>query len=126
MSSKFERDLIAFSKRVKADHSKAIAKVGLEFARRVILKTPVDTGRARANWQATIGAPAGGPLTAVDPSGRTAIAKAVQAWGRPPENPVLWLTNNLDYVAGLERGRSRQAPAGMVAVSLAEMQSLFR
>ena len=30
--------------------ARVIRTVGLEFIRRVILKTPVDTGRARAGW----------------------------------------------------------------------------
>ena len=97
-------------------------KIALEMFRRVILRTPVDTGRARGNWQTTIGAPAIGTVDAKDPSGRAAIAKATAVgltW-RARTGASILLTNNLPYIERLEHGYSKQAPSGMVAITVAE------
>jgi len=97
-------------------------KIALEMFRRVILRTPVDTGRARGNWQSTVGAPAFGTLEETDKSGRAAIARATTAclaWKTVSGASIL-LTNNLPYIERLEHGHSKQAPAGMVAVTVAE------
>jgi len=97
-------------------------KIALEMFRRVILRTPVDTGRARGNWQTTIGAPAIGTVDAKDPSGCAAIAKATAVgltW-RARTGASILLTNNLPYIERLEHGYSKQAPSGMVAITVAE------
>lgn len=97
-------------------------KIALEMFRRAILRTPVDTGRARGNWQTTIGAPAIGTLKETDPSGRKAIANATTVgltW-RARTGASILLTNNLPYIERLEHGYSKQAPAGMVAITVAE------
>lgn len=97
-------------------------KIALEMFRRVILRTPVATGLARGNWQSTIGAPAFGTLKDTDPSGRAAVARATTvclAWKATSGASIL-LTNNLPYAQALEHGHSKQAPAGMVAITVAE------
>lgn len=102
-------------------------KIALEMFRRVILRTPVATGLARGNWQSTIGAPAFGALKDTDPSGRAAVARATTAclaWKAMSGASIL-LTNNLPYIERLEHGHSKhgyskQAPAGMVAITVAE------
>ena len=102
-------------------------KIALEMFRRVILRTPVDTGRARGNWQTTIGAPAFGTLDETDKSGRAAIARATTvclAW-KAVSGAWIFLANNLPYIQTLEHGRvgnrgSKQAPSGMVAITVAE------
>lgn len=97
-------------------------KIALEMFRRVILRTPVATGRARGNWPCTIGAPAIGELGTKDPSGRATIANATAvglAW-RARTGASILITNNLPYIERLEHGYSKQAPAGMVAVTVAE------
>lgn len=97
-------------------------KIALEMFRRVILRTPVDTGRARGNWQTTVGAPAFGTLDETDKSGRAAIARATTvclAW-KAVSGAWIFLANNLPYIERLEHGYSKQAPSGMVAITVAE------
>ncbi|HNU27153.1 MAG TPA: hypothetical protein PKJ38_13680 [Planctomycetota bacterium] len=99
-------------------------KIALEMFRRVILRTPVDTGRARGNWQTTVGAPAIGELGTRHnaKTGGAPIARAItvgQAWKATTGASIL-LTNNLPYIERLEHGYSKQAPAGMVAITVAE------
>lgn len=92
---------------------------------RVILRTPVDTGRARANWQCTMGSPADGVLEAEDKSGAEAMARARDvSVGIGTDDRSIFLTNNLLYIEALENGHSGQAPQGMVAITVAEFEGL--
>ena len=90
------------------------------------MKTPVDTGRARGNWQTTIGKPATGNVDAEDKGGGATIAKvagAVQGWDGMGD---AFLSNNLPYINRLENGYSGQAPSGMVRVTMTEFSGVVR
>jgi len=110
-------------------------KVALELFRRVILKTPVDTGRARANWQVTIGAIASGTVEIDDKRGTATIGKATAASRGFKAGDTIYLTNNLPYIMRLEEGGypdgpmivdgfSRKAPNGMVALTVQEFAAV--
>jgi uncharacterized protein CbrC (UPF0167 family) len=81
-------------------------------------KTPVDTGWARANWIPNIGgqfsdSPVGQRIKgSIDvATQQTAIAKiATQFRVGPP----IHITNNVPYIQKLNKGTSKQAPAGYV------------
>lgn len=97
-------------------------KLLLDITTGVILNTPVDTGRARGNWFASVGSPARGTTDRVDPTGAQAIAAAQSAIVRGPGN-VWYLTNNLPYIARLEYdGYSSKAPQGMVRLTLQNLR----
>ncbi len=104
----------------------ATVKLGLQALRGVVNKTPVDTGRARANWNVALGQPSNETTDATDPGGQQTLAKgegtilSVKPFGQ------IWLSNNLPYARPLEDGHSGQAPNGMVAVTVTEIQSQFR
>lgn len=141
-----------------------VRKAALEALRRVVKRTPVLKGRARANWQLTIGAPAEGEVTRLDADGATTIAAGTATLGAlaqaaPNSYPVVWITNNLPYILVLEEGGyppnpekgtymperrtrsgrrvkahyeirsaggySKQAPRGMVAVTVEELLQQF-
>ena len=112
------------------------AKIGLQALRGVVNKTPVDTGRARGNWQASLGSPVASTTNAKDPSGEAPLASSAQTSTYSREAPTvlsvppfgtIWLSNNLPYIQRLESGTwSGQAPHGMVAVTVAEIESQFR
>jgi hypothetical protein len=106
-------------------------KVALELFRRVIYKTPVDTGRARANWQVSIGSAASGTVEIDDTNGSATMRQATADSRGFRAGDVIYLTNNLPYIMKLEEGGypdgpktvggfSRQAPAGMVALTVQE------
>jgi len=97
----------------------------LDMTRRVIFSTPVKTGRARGNWQATINNPATGPVTGVDTAGNSTLAEAAPITEVAPGN-VYYLTNNLPYAERLEFGWSQQAPSGMVRITLSELDRSIR
>jgi len=104
-------------------------RTALDLMNRIVLKTPVDTGRARGNWQLTQRSPAEDmvPETSAKVSSSetppSAILKeAEQTASGAQLGDDIWISNNLPYIEALEEGHSQQAPHGMVALSLAEAE----
>jgi hypothetical protein len=104
----------------KEDLVKFIRSVCLETFKRVVQRTPVDTGRARGNWQVEINAPAAGTIEADQWASVFERGDAMLA-SIPPFS-VVHITNNVEYVFYLEYvRRSKQAPNGFVEITLQEM-----
>lgn len=109
-------------------------QVALAADRAVVVATPVLTGRARANWQATLGAPAVGTVSdgavgarrAGTVAGPTAAAANVIALYKGGPSAAIFLTNNLPYIVPLNNGHSKQAPAGFVEKALNAVQVAAR
>ncbi|WP_212525853.1 HK97 gp10 family phage protein [Actibacterium sp. MT2.3-13A] len=99
--------------------------IALEALRRIVNRTPVDTGRARGNWFVSIGGGGVEVTTDVDPAGGVTVTRGGEriAYYEEVEGfPVITIYNNLPYIERLEDGYSKQAPGGMVAVTVAELQ----
>ena len=120
----FEDDLRNFEGKTERKMTQIGRKVALELFKRVIYKTPVDTGRARSNWQVTIGTTASGTVEIDDKSGAATMGKAVADSRGFKAGDTIYLTNNLPYIRRLEEGWSRQAPAGMVALTVQEFAAV--
>ena len=123
----FEAALLRLAEReipaAVAEASRGLARDVLEG---VVLRTPVRSGRARANWQVGLARPPEGVLEAADPDGRTAIAGGAATIARARPFETIWITNNLPYIGALEHGSSKQAPRGMVAATLAALAARRR
>jgi hypothetical protein len=125
--STFALQLSEFARKAGRNADLVVQKVAVDILARVVRRSPVDTGRFRSNWQVTIGAPATGTLPTEDKSGNVAIAAGQQALASFQVGPAVFITNNLPYGPRLEyEGWSKQAPAGMVRVTVAEYESLIR
>lgn len=81
-------------------------------------------GRFRGNWQFSIDSPADGELDAVDPSGNSAVAALKAQVSGLTIGQTAYIVNNLPYAIPLEYGHSKQAPHGMVRVTLANFQRI--
>jgi hypothetical protein len=112
--SVFNRLMIDSFSIIKDDLVTLQKRIVLEVLRRVVLRTPVDTGRARGNWQIEVGS---------IPKGETGkLAKGEDAEAAS----IGWIANNLEYVVFLEDGSSGQAEAGMLEITLLEVSETFR
>ncbi len=121
----FSLDLAAFADKAKGRVDDVVRQVALGVFKGVVLRTPVRTGRARANWTLTIGTPSAITRAVVDATGAKTIAEAQQAlaaWRSINGGGLarIWITNSLPYILRLEHGWSDRAPNGMVAVTVAE------
>ena len=103
----------------------AVRAIALEALKRIVLKTPVNTGRARGNWQVEIGSAGTQVLDVEDESGDETIAAGAATLERYRTQigfPAIVLFNNLSYILKLENGFSKRAPRGMVGITLSELQ----
>lgn len=115
-------DLAAFSKKTEAAGEKVFRGSALEILSTGIKRTPVLSGRLRGNWFTKIN-----KIDGSSSDGRSAnksISNAVIETGKAKLTDVIYMVNNLPYAAEIERGSSKQAPAGMIRVTILEWKRL--
>lgn len=119
----FSDDVQGFAAKAGKSVDETMRAIALELFSSTIKDTPVDTGRARGNWQTTIGAPATGE---VDRLGEGDAVKEVSATVADfSGGKVIYLSNNLPYIYRLEYdGWSDQAPGGMLRKNVARIQQI--
>lgn len=123
-------ELRDFSKRIKViantvseNADQLTRKVALAVDATVVMATPVDTGRARSNWQVALDAPASGVIDAYSPgteqstagpNARAALDQGKDVIGQYRKGNEIHITNNLPYIGKLNEGHSAQAGANFV------------
>lgn len=119
----FARRMRNIGTKVQHNSDALVRKVAIAIDSAVVLATPVDTGRARSNWQVEINAPAAGAIDAHYPGkeGSTQGQNAQKALDLGREKideyktgSTIHITNNLPYIGRLNDGYSAQAPVGFV------------
>ncbi len=133
----FAREISAFGVKTKEQMNFFVFTICMDITNGVVLKTPVDSGRARANWFPSLDAPSNAVSTRTDATGGTSIV-AAQGIAKEAAGRVFYLSNNLPYIRHLEYGLygtppgsangpktvggfSKQAPAGMVRTTINEV-----
>jgi len=124
----FNISLSQFADRVPEESLKIQKRVVLDLLRRIVFRTPVDTGRARGNWQVR-SAVTSSEADAKDTAGGATVAAGVSSLSaiKLPFG-VIYVFNNVNYIRYLEGGSSKQTnnlPGGIVAISVAEVESQF-
>lgn len=152
MAGSFSISLAQFAIKSEKQAVVACQKIAMEAFKRVIEKSPVGDpskwdagfvaagtklgwfdknyvgGRFRANWGVSIGSPFQGTnedhdKTPVGNRGGKTIADAEWKGAAWNGRGSIYLNNNVPYSVVLERGHSKQAPSGMVRLTVAEMQN---
>jgi hypothetical protein len=118
----FDGDIKRFSKRVGIAMDMAVRKIAFDAFAMVTMKTPVETGRAKGNWN----------ISVKEPNKSINENATSTAQGRPATNPMnlkkgdgvkpIYITNSLNYIYALEHGSSKKAPKGMVKVTMNELR----
>lgn len=96
----------------------------LEVFKRLVLRSPVDTGRFLANWQTGVNETPDGMLDAFDKTGGPTISNNDGTIAMARIGDSLFIVNNLPYAKKLEDGHSQRAPQGMVAITVAEWDGI--
>ena len=132
------RKLRVLAKAVPENANVMVRTVALAIDQALILSTPVDTGRARGNWQVSIGAPLDGEVQGLNllPSkhkGKKASALIEAATGgdtgtfaikaalestKDFKGGTIYIVNNLPYIVPLNEGHSKQAPEMFVQLAI--------
>lgn len=131
----FSQDISKFVQRTRMSSDIVLRKLAFVAWTGVVLKSPVDTGRFRANWNlaldrvdlSVVDAPAsptteGSPLSA-DEAQRVGATLRDARFGM-----VIYISNNLPYAEALENGSSPQAPGpgAIVGRTFEELRSYVR
>lgn len=128
----FSFQLREFADATKRNLRQTVQGVSLELATRIVMKSPVDTGRFRGQWRVSVGQPDTRTDAPFDkqPLGSPPSAALFADWqdelGAVTFRSNVWITNSLPYARRLEyEGWSKQAPSGMVRVSVAEYAEII-
>ena len=118
--SNFSKSIKEFSDKFGEDLSTVIKKASFGIFRDTILATPVDTGRASQSWNIMKnGIDPTVPVKGTYPA-RSAIEilSDVSKLGKIKDDDKIYISSSLSYIEPLERGHSRQAPSGMLTISV--------
>lgn len=93
----------------------------LRIATAVVMRSPVDTGRFRSNWQYGTDGINTTVTEDTDMEGTGTVGRIGGLLNSWSAGQMIYLTNSLPYAKRLEYGHShKQAPGGMVRVTVAE------
>lgn len=121
------------AEQVREQVRRKIVRYGATLQQELVLATPILTGQAKANWQATVGTVGGsfigafgptsdprdlahGPPQTVDFAAYAAQAQSIIAGYEVGQ--VLYIFSNLPYIEKLNSGGSRQAAPGFVETAI--------
>ncbi len=119
----FKGDVDRFVLKAKFRSDLLVRKVVLDVTSELVKLSPVDTGMFRANW--FVGASLPTDTSQIpDKTGASSIARAASMAAMLKAGGTTWIVNNLAYAIPLEYGHSKQAPAGMVRITVTRWQPI--
>ena len=123
----FAEQIRHFTDKAEARANHAVKNIIGDIADELIFRTPVDTGRARANWQLGINQinKKVNPNT-FDPEGD---ATSNKLYSLIPQNVLglsIYIANSVPYIYDLENGKSRQAPNGMIKLTQIRFKTIVK
>ncbi len=134
MATKEFRALPGIMERIARRTDRAVQRTmretALEVDRVAIRETPVDTGLARSNWIASIGAPATVTIPAYAPGkkrgkgeranasrARAQALQVIKTWRTGNPNPIT-IANNVEYIILLNSGGPTNKANNMLALAV--------
>lgn len=134
----FSLQLQDFAKKAKGQADTVVGRVVFNMASRLNERSPVGDasywehkppkgyvgGRFRGNWQLGVGDAPAGETGRIDPSGSATLGAIIQEIPTEAAGKVYWLVNNVPYAQRIEDGWSRQAPTGLVGITVTEFQQV--
>lgn len=134
----FSAQINAWIEKTKDDADKIVRYALMTLDSRLVQRSPVGDakywkrpapagysgGAFRGAWQVSIGSPASGLTGIIDKDGSATIAAHAGAIAQAKAGQVQYLTNGLPYAQRIEKGWSRQAPVGLVALTVVEWNNI--
>lgn len=126
----FAKKMRKASKVVLLNADKLVREVAETILQHVVSDTPIDTGQAKSNWIVAIDTPSSSTRGPYSPGkkGSTSLENLIatvemgsQKLSAYSNGHVIHITNNLDYISGLNDGSiSKQAPPDYVQKAILE------
>jgi hypothetical protein len=133
MAGSFSLDISKFVKKAPECVDDIIKKVCFDLYQNFVERTPCDTGRAKGGWAIGVNqkrfAPKGRcaePGTKANISTGSMFGKAKSILAEVKGDCVVYVVNNVEYIASLEYGHSKQRPHGMARITLREYSSYLK
>ena len=125
----YHLDMAKFGAKLQGRLDGLARQTAQELAKRIVARTPVDTGFARASWWGTVtdqmthpAQPAPGEHPK---DGGPALSQATLTFAGGTLGQTFALYNNANYIVFLEYGHSKQAPNGFVGITMAEAPAVI-
>jgi len=136
--STFALDLAKFAEKAKERADEAVGAVVVGIAAELDRRSPVGDatywknpppkgyvgGHFRANWQLSIGSMPSGEVPGVDPTGAATQARILAVVPDDASGHVYYIANNVPYAQRIEYGWSRQAPEGLVGLTVLKFREI--
>jgi len=122
-AKQFSIDLTRWGNSLEKEQAlKFIRKIALDLLKKITVKSPVKTGRFKANWMTGIG---GADETTTESTVDDAVMRGSIILSGYRDLKQIHISNNLPYAAALEHGHSMQAPLGVAEISVEEIEAHF-
>jgi len=136
-TAEFMRAFDEWTDKASKAYEDTLRATALDMFSSIIKRTPVDKGRLRGNWQVGINTAPTGELEVDDKRGQRTITKARRTLESAKHVNDIYFVNNAPYAEVAEfglwndgpkttGGYSKQAPSGMVRVTLTEFEQKLR
>ena len=112
----FTLDMSKFANKSLGEIEQVVRKTAIDLTTSIIKDTPRDTSRAASNWFVSFENST--DKTTKDTNPTKAIADATTTIATNKIGKYIYIQNNLDYIVGLEYGKSKQANKGMVRINV--------
>ena len=122
----FGAELRALIDKARGDVDRAVRQSVVLATQSLVLRSPVDTGRFRANWVMGVGSMNLSTSLTTSKDGSAAIERIANQMQAQEGGAVFYITNSLPYARPLEYGHSNQAPNGMVRLTVVELPNLIK
>jgi hypothetical protein len=120
--TRFSIPLGQLAEQMKEGLEQKVRAITLTAFSRVVLRSPVSTGRFRANWNVSYGSP---NYSTTDSTDQARGPHEAQKSLTLPVGGLVYLSNGLPYAQRLEVGYSKQAPQGMIRLTALEISQAF-
>lgn len=126
MPKRFDADVKKWIGQAKINIRLATRRIAFMLHDRIVERTPVDTGRARASWNIVAGQEPDLSVAPKPEKGHKVSPGLLETAEKQAAVPIAdsyLISNNLPYIEPLENGHSRQAPVGMIRLAIADVKT---
>jgi|InoplaM1SAM_1038575.scaffolds.fasta_scaffold02473_1 hypothetical protein len=121
----FNAAINSFKIEIRDEAESMARRVAFAVDRQVVLMSPVDTGRFRANWQVSLNVDAAGTVEHIPgvkgstrgPNTQKALDQLDKLTKQFKLGDTIVIINNVDYGVYLNDGTSKQAPRNFVQIA---------
>ena len=124
MAKSFELQIKEFENMTTEKSELLFKKVCFDLSNSIIANVPIDSGRAKGSFFPDIDKVSNevNAIDDVDKSGSKSKARVANTTNRLKVGSYFTLTSNLDYILGLEYGKSKQSPKGFIGLNIMRFQ----